>query len=174
MPHPIRAVAAALALLLAPCARAGVQILMTVEGPRGPFVTADAEAPNALRVTSARVDFGPSTSAPLLAPRPVVVVRPLDAQSWQFLDAVAANDTLRVVITISRAPAADGSEPPGPEASGVRRRVVTLTGARILSVHAGADATAEPRAALGVETISFTYRRIEVEDDGTRVFISGA
>jgi hypothetical protein len=36
------------------------------------------------------------------------------------------------------------------------------------------DATSGSRNELGFETLVFTYERIEVEDDGLRVFTSGA
>lgn len=160
------AVVVVLALGCAAPARAAVEIAMTIEGPRGPFTSADSSHPSALAITSLQLDFGESSPAPLVAPRPVVVTRPVDVASWQFLGAAASADVLRVVITVTGARAD----------SDVRhRRVVTLINARVINVHAGMDAaTDDGRPGLGVETIAFTYERIHVEDDGLTVFSSGA
>jgi hypothetical protein len=85
-----------------------------------------------------------------------------------------------VIITVTQAPAApetpDGSAQPGGPArqdGPRRRRVVTLTNARVLSVHAGMAASDGDVGGLGVETIAFTYERIDVVDDGAKVFTSG-
>ncbi len=166
MSHLFRAMlAASMTLAVAPRALASVQIVMTVEGPRGPFTTKDIGVPNAMKVVSVQVDFGVAAAAALVAPKPVVITRAIDDLSWQFLDAVASSDPLRVVITVAQA-ARESTVP--------IRRVVTLTNARILSIHASMNATAGSPSDLGFETISFTYERIVVEDDGARVFASGS
>jgi type VI protein secretion system component Hcp len=156
----------ALAAGFAPRATAAVEIGMTVEGPRGPFASADSATPSTLKVSSVQLDLGAATSGPLVAPRPVVVTRPIDVLSWQFLGAASSGDLLRVVITVTRTQS-DSEER--------HRRVVTLTNARVATVHAGMDAVRDDgRPGLGVETLVFTYERIEVEDDGLKVFTSGA
>lgn len=168
MSFQMRALAAAAVgaiLALPQSGRAAVEIGMTVEGPRGPFATKDLLLANAMAVTAVRVDLVPSTGAALVSPRPVVVTRPVDDLSWQFLDALASNDPLRVVITVARTPAGAGFP---------QRRVITLTRARILSVQAALDAAPGARTGLGAEVITLTYERIDVEDDGARVYSSGA
>jgi type VI protein secretion system component Hcp len=158
-------VIAAVALGLARPAGASVEIGMTVEGPRGPFASADFGGPGSVKVTNVQLDLGPASRGPLVAPRPVVVTRPIDVLSWQFLGATAASDALRVVITITRARS---------DSEVRHRRVVTLTNARVASIHAGMDAVPDgDRPGLGVETIAFTYERIDVEDDGLKVYSSG-
>lgn len=160
-----RVVLVALALGAASRASAAVDIGMTVEGPRGPFAT-DASSPGSVKVTSVQLDLGPSKQGPLVGPSPVVVTRPIDVLSWQFLDAAAAGDSLRVVITVSRSQS---------DSEVRRRRVVTLTNARVLWIHSGMDVTSDDdtRPGLGVETIGFTYDRIDVEEDGLKVYSSG-
>jgi hypothetical protein len=157
--------AAALALAVASPARAGVDVLMRVEGPRGPFVTRDVGIATAIRVTSVQLDFLPVARAPTAAPRPVLITRPIDEISWQLLDALAADDPLQVVITIVQA---------SPDAGPPHRRVVTLSNARVLSIHSAMDTTGAARPGLGFETIAFAYDRIEVVDDGVRVFSAGS
>lgn len=154
------------ALLLAGAApaRAAVQVTMNVEGPRGPFATRDLGTPNAMKVTNVQLDLAPLPAAVTAAPRPVVVTRPIDELSWQFLDAVAANDVLRVVITISQS---------SPDSGLPLRRVVILSNAHILSIHDGMDATGAAKPSIGVETIALGYERLEVEDDGAKVFSTG-
>ncbi len=155
---------AVLALGLAAPARAAVQVTMRVEGARGPFATKDAGVPTEMKVTSVQLDLASPSDAPLAVPRPIVVNRPVDELSWQFLDAVGSNDVLRVVITVAQT-SPDGGVP--------QRRVITLTSARILSIHAALDANPGARAGLGQESIALTYGRIEVEDDGAKVFAAG-
>jgi type VI protein secretion system component Hcp len=158
-------VAAVVAVGLAAPAAASVEIGMTVEGPRGPFASGDLGGPGSVKVTSVQLDFGPASPGPLVAPRPVVVTRPLDALSWQFLGATASSDALRVVITITQARS---------DSQARHRRVVTLTNARVTSVHAGVDAVPDgDRPGLGVETVVLSYERIDVEDDGLKVYSSG-
>ncbi len=167
MSMPFRATLA-LAVLAATAspAAASVQVFMTVEGSRGPIGVGDPStgAPPAIKVTNVQLDLVPSVSGPLAAPKPVVVTRPVDALSGPLLDAVASNDALRVVLTTVRSAPVSGMP---------QRRVVRLGGAHILAIHAALDATAASRNELGFETIVFTYERIEVEDDGVRVFTSG-
>jgi hypothetical protein len=160
-----RAALALAAVVLAAPAAAAVQIVMSVEGSRGPIGGTEPGTAPALKVTALQLDLVPSSSGPLAAPKPVIVMRPIDAQSGPLADAVASNDRLQVVITTYR------SEP----VSGMpQRRVVRLYGARILFIHAAMDTTSSSRNELGGETIAFTYERIEVEDDGLRVFRSGS
>jgi len=161
--------ALALAVLAASAtpAAASVQVTMTVEGSRGPIGVADPStgAPPAIKVTNVQLDLLPSVSGPLVAPKPVIVTRPVDALSGPLLDAVASSDALRVVITSVRSAFVPGMP---------LQRVVRLTGARIVSVHAALDSTAASRNELGFETLVLTYERIEIEDDGVRVFASGS
>ena len=144
---------------------ASVQVFMTVEGSRGPIGVGDPGAAPSIKVTNVQLDLVPSVSGPLVGPKPVLVTRPVDGLSAPLIDAVASNDALQVVITTVRSAPVSGMP---------QRRVVRLVGARILFVHAALDATTNPRNELGFETIAFTYERIEIEDDGVRVFTSGA
>jgi type VI protein secretion system component Hcp len=167
MSHAFRA-ALALAVLAASAtpAAASVQIRMTVEGSRGPIgVGGDPGNAPSIKVTNVQLDLVPSVSGPLVGPKPVLVTRPVDGLSAPLIDAVASNDALQVVITTVRSAPVSGMP---------QRRVVRLVGARILFIHAALDATTNDRNELGLETIAFTYQRIEVEDDGVRVFTSGA
>ena len=166
MTHGIRtALALAAFALSASPAAASVQLFMTVEGSRGPIGAGDPGTALAIKVTSVQLDLVPSVSGPLVGPRPVVVTRPIDALSEPLIEAVASNDALLVVITTLRSAPVSGMP---------QRRVVRLVGAHILSLHAALDATTGSRSELGSETLSFSYERIEVEDDGVRVFTSGA
>ena len=161
----LRAAFALATILAAAPATASVQIVMTVEGSRGPLGGTDPGTAPALKVTAIQLDLVPSSSGVLAAPKPVLVTRPIDALSAPLADAVASNDPLQVVITTSRSEPVVGMP---------QRRVVKLYGARILFIHAAMDTTSAKRDALGGETIAFTYERIEVEDDGVRVFTSGS
>jgi hypothetical protein len=158
------AIVAAVAAAPAP-ASASIEIVMTVEGSRGPIGSADPGAVPAMKVTAVQVDLGPSVPGPLVGPKPVVVTRPVDELSGPLADEVALDDRLRVVITTVRSAPVTGMP---------QRRVIRLFGARILTLHAAMDATSASRSELGFETLVFTYERIEVEDDGLRVFTSGA
>lgn len=149
---------------IAPAARASVQVVMTIDGPRGTFATGDVNSPSAMKVTSVQMDLGPSPGGHLVAPKPVTVIRRTDHLSWQFLECLSTGSSLRVVITATKE---DDSAPR-------HRRVVTLSGARVISIHSSLDPTPDDGAAgLGFETIAFTYDRMDVEDDGLRVFTAG-
>jgi hypothetical protein len=161
------AVILALFIGVAPAAEASVQVVMTVEGPRGPFATGDYNAPGALKLTSAQLDFVAAVPGPLVSPRPVVVARRTDQLSWEFMECLSTGDRLRVVIVATQSDQNSG---------GRHRRIVTLSGARVLSIHTGSDTTTtdDQAAGLGTETIAFTYERLDVEDDGVRIFTTGA
>jgi hypothetical protein len=163
MSHRTCCTLAAALLLCAPApARAAVQLVLTVEGPRGPFAAGDVAATGAMRIASLQLDLVPGGPAPR---PPVVVVRRTDSISWQFMEALSSGDALRVVIVTTQS-----------DQGGVirHRRVVTLSGARVVSMHAAADASDDAASGLGAETIAFADERLEVEDDGTRVFSSGS
>jgi hypothetical protein len=149
----------------APPAFASVQVFMTVEGSRGPIGSGDPGTAPTIKLTSVQLDLFPSVSVPLSSPKAVVVTRQVDALSAPLLDALAGNEPLRVVITTVRSSSVSGMP---------QRRVIRLTGARIVTLHAALDATTASRSELGSEAIAFSYERIEVEDDGVRVFASGA
>lgn len=162
----VRMLCSLLALGLATPAAAAVELRLTVEGPRGPFASADPSHPIAMRISNVQMDLGASSPVPLASPRPVTVTRTVDDLSWQFLGAAASGDPLRVVITVTRSASDSDLQ---------HRRVVTLTNARVLNVHAASDAVPDDgRPGLGVETVAFTYERIDVEDDGVKVYSSGA
>lgn len=147
-------------------ARAAVQLSMTVDGPRGTFASGNPATSNAMKLASAQVDFAAGASAPMSTAKPVIVVRRTDPISWQFLESLAAGDVLRVVISISEVDRTTTIK---------HRRTVSLSGARVLWIHSGMDATSDDEVTgLGVETIAFTYERIDVEDDGVKVFTAGA
>jgi hypothetical protein len=165
MSNPLRAALALALCAAASPALASVQVFMTVEGSRGPIGSGDPGSLPTLKLTAVQLDLVPSASGPLATPKPVVVSRQVDGLSAPLLDALAGNEPLRVVITTVRS---------SPVAGMPQRRVVRLTSARILTIHATLDAATGSRNELGTETISFTYERIEVEDDGVRVFASGA
>jgi hypothetical protein len=97
----------------------------------------------------------------------VVVARRTDLLSWQFLECLSTGDRLRVVIVTTQSDLTSGP---------LHRRVATLTGARVLSIHTSSNTTTtdDQAAGLGTETIAFTYERLDVEDDGVRIFTTGA
>ncbi len=141
---------------------------MSIDGPRGPFASRGTGSVNALHILNVAVDFAPDAGA--TAPRadgtsglrPVQVTRPVDASSGQFLDALASREQLHVVISMVQVSAEDGLP---------IRRVITLSGARVSAVHDVLDA--KNPDSLGVETITFTYDGIDIEDGGVKVFSSG-
>ncbi len=162
MSHRIRSVIPTLLLLGAAApARAAVQLVLTVEGPRGPFAAGDAAATGAMKISTVQLDLVPAGPA---ARPPVVIIRRTDSISWQFMEALSSGDALRVVIATVQS-----------DQNGVvrHRRVVTLSGARVVSMHASADSS-DDGSGLGLETIAFAYDGIEVEDDGAKVFSAGS
>jgi type VI secretion system Hcp family effector len=157
--------AAALTLAGAAPALARAEILMSVYGPNGPF--SGARGGNAVKVLTVTLDFAGPTTTPSgpdarSALRPVVVTKPVDRASWELLDALASSATLDVVISIT---------PKRTDES--FRRVVTLSNARVSAFHDAIDAKSDPAQGIGVQTVSFTYERIQIEDDGVRVFSAG-
>jgi hypothetical protein len=157
------ALAMGLGLGLASPARASVEIQMTVEGSHGPFTTRGTGAGMAMKVTSTQLDLAP-TGGPVTAPKPVTVVRPTDDLSWQFLGALASSDVLRITITTTQTDSDSGVP---------HRRVVTLTGARITAIQGALTGTDKKRADMGSDTITLSYERLDVEDDGARVYSAG-
>jgi type VI secretion system Hcp family effector len=168
MSAPVR-LGLGLALMLAGAMpeHARAEILMSVNGPNGPF--SGLGGGNAVKVLSVALEFtGPTwTTAGLdtrSALKPVLVRKPVDRTSRELLDALASNATLDVVISIIQKPNEEGLPV---------RRIVTLSNARVSALHDAMDAKNDPSHGLGVETISFTYERIQIEDDGFRVFSAG-
>jgi hypothetical protein len=153
----------ALALGIPSLGRASVDIVMTVEGSHGPFTTRGAGAAMAMKVTSVLLDLAP-TGGSITAPKPVTVVRPADDLSWQFLGALASGDVLRVTLTTTQTDSESGVP---------HRRVVTLSGARITGIQGALAGTDKKRADMGTDTITLSSERLDVEDDGARVYSAG-
>jgi type VI secretion system Hcp family effector len=160
-----------LALILAGAipVHARAEILMSVNGPNGPFAGQGIRGGNSVEVLAVALDFAaPATTAagPVAASalRPVVVRKPVDRSSREFLDALASHAALDVVISIVQKPNDQGLP---------IRRVVTLSNARVSALQGAMDANGDPAQGLGVETVSFTYERIQIDDDGLRVFSAG-
>jgi type VI secretion system Hcp family effector len=168
MSLPVR-IGLGLALLLAGAVpeRARAEILMSVNGPNGPF--SGLRGGNSVKVLNVALDFSGATATAAgvdakTSLKPVLVTKPVDRTSWEFLDALATSATLDVVISIV---------PKSSEEGVPARRVVTLSNAKVAALHDAMDAKIDPSQGLGVETISFTYERIQIEDDGYRVFAAG-
>ena len=144
--------------------RQDVQIAMSVDGSKGPFA-AQGYGNGFVKVTNVVVDAGAGAGTdPKTAPKPVLVTKPIDRTSSEFHSALASGETLNVVITLVQ---------PSTEEGVPMRRIVTLSNARIASIHGSMDVKGGPPQALGVETISLTYEKLDIVDDGVRVFSAG-
>lgn len=159
-----------LMLMRAVAARADVQITMSVSGARRPFAAQGRRGGNGIKVLNVNVDFGQvDTSVVARADgsggvRAVTVTKPVDRTSKDFLDALSSNENLTVVITIEQTSADDGLP---------IWRLLRLSGAKVSAIHDAMDATYSSPQGMGVETVTFTCQKVEVEDDGLQVFSSG-
>jgi type VI secretion system Hcp family effector len=152
----------ALMILGTASARADVQISMTADGAKGPISAQGRRSGSAIKVLSVTADFagGAAKAAP------VIVTKPVDRTSGELLDALSGGEVLHVVITTVHTWSDDSGQ------RNTARRVVTLTNARIASVREVMDSAAPPVQGLGVETIAFTYDRIEIRDDEGQIYAS--
>jgi len=153
-------------LLSSAPARAGVQVTMSVEGVKGPFAGQGQGVGANIKALGVVTDFTPgaATQDGKAALRPIVVTRVVDRFSGDFLEALVSNEFLDVVITIVQTTTDVGL---------LMRRVIRLANARVVAIHDATDAKNVPAPGLGLEILSLSYERIDIEDDGMKVFSAG-